>query len=73
MASMKRPRLGAVLPLAQFRLRLTFVDGSVFTVDFKPLFEESHAKHFTPAQELVISDLETLKVLADPLRLSILE
>ena len=41
MASMKRPRLGAVLPLAQFRLRLTFVDGSVFTVDFKPLFEES--------------------------------
>ncbi|MBK8137519.1 MAG: helix-turn-helix transcriptional regulator [Chloroflexi bacterium] len=37
------------------------------------MFEESHAKHFTPAQELVISDLETLKVLADPLRLSILE
>ena len=30
-------------------------------------------RHFTPAQELVISDLETLKVLADPLRLSILE
>ncbi len=41
MASMKRPRLTAVLPLAQFRLRLTFIDGSVFTVDFKPLFEES--------------------------------
>ncbi|TRZ97844.1 MAG: DUF2442 domain-containing protein [Rhodocyclaceae bacterium] len=41
MASMKRPRLSAVLPLAQFRLRLTFIDGSVFTVDFKPLFEES--------------------------------
>jgi hypothetical protein len=38
---MKRPRLSAVLPLAQFRLRLTFIDGSVFTVDFKPLFEES--------------------------------
>ena len=41
MASMKRPRLSAVLSLAQFRLRLTFIDGSVFTVDFKPLFEES--------------------------------
>lgn len=37
------------------------------------MYEESHAKPFTPAQELVISDLETLKVLADPLRLSILE
>ena len=41
MASMKRPRLSTVLSLAQFRLRLTFIDGSVFTVDFKPLFEES--------------------------------
>jgi hypothetical protein len=41
MASMKRPRLSAVLALARFRLRLTFIDGSVFTVDFKPLFEES--------------------------------
>ena len=41
MASMKRPRLSAVLPLVQFRLKLTFIDGSVFTVDFKPLFEES--------------------------------
>ena len=41
MASMKRPRLSAAVALAQFRLRLTFIDGSVFTVDFKPLFEES--------------------------------
>jgi DNA-binding transcriptional ArsR family regulator len=37
------------------------------------MFDESHTKPFTPAAELVISDLETLKVLADPLRLSILE
>jgi DNA-binding transcriptional ArsR family regulator len=37
------------------------------------MFDESQAKPFTPAAELVISDLETLKVLADPLRLSILE
>lgn len=37
------------------------------------MFEESPAKPFTPAPELVISDLETLKVLADPLRLNILE
>lgn len=37
------------------------------------MFEELPAKPFTPASELVISDLETLKVLADPLRLSILE
>lgn len=41
MASMKRPRLSGVLTLAQFRLRLTFIDGSVFTVDFTPLFDES--------------------------------
>jgi len=41
MASMKRPRLKAVAPLTNFRLRLTFIDGSVFTIDFKPLFEES--------------------------------
>ncbi len=41
MASMKRPRLKAVAPLKNFRLGLTFIDGSVFTVDFKPLFEES--------------------------------
>lgn len=37
------------------------------------MFEETHAKPYTPAAELVIADLETLKVLADPLRLSILE
>jgi hypothetical protein len=38
---MKRPRLTAVKALAKFHLRLTFTDGSVFTVDFTPLFDES--------------------------------
>ncbi|MCU0475615.1 MAG: helix-turn-helix domain-containing protein [Anaerolineae bacterium] len=37
------------------------------------MLDETQAKPFIPAPELVISDLETLKVLADPLRLSILE
>ena len=41
MASMKRPRLAQVEPLAHFRLRLVFVDGSEAVVDFKPLFDES--------------------------------
>lgn len=31
------------------------------------------SEKFTPAEEFIVSDLETLKVLADPLRLSILE
>jgi DNA-binding transcriptional ArsR family regulator len=39
----------------------------------RQMFDETQAKPYTPAAELVISDLETLKVLADPLRLSILE
>jgi len=37
------------------------------------MLDETQAKPFTPASEMTISDLETLKVLADPLRLSILE
>lgn len=37
------------------------------------MLDETQAKPYTPAPELVISDLETLKVLADPLRLNILE
>lgn len=41
MASMKRPRLTHVEALADFSLRLTFVDGSVQTVCFVPLFAES--------------------------------
>lgn len=40
MASIKRPRLSSVNALAKFRLRLTFTDCSVFTVDFTPLFDE---------------------------------
>jgi hypothetical protein len=38
---MKRPRLAVVEVLAGKRLRLTFIDGTVFTVDFAPLIEES--------------------------------
>ena len=41
MASMKRPRLTHVEPLDGWQLQLTFVDGSVTTVDFAPLLEES--------------------------------
>ena len=41
MASMKRPRLTRVEPLAGFVLRLTFVEGSVQTVNFEPLFADS--------------------------------
>lgn len=41
MASMKRPRLAAIKVLTGQRLRLNFLDGSVFTVDFAPLIEES--------------------------------
>lgn len=37
------------------------------------MLDETQASPFTPAPEMTISDLETLKVLADPLRLSILE
>jgi DNA-binding transcriptional ArsR family regulator len=37
------------------------------------MLDETQARPFTPAPEMTISDLETLKVLADPLRLSILE
>lgn len=41
MASMKRPRLKAVEVLDRHRLRLTFIDNSVRTVDFSPFFDES--------------------------------
>ncbi|MBI5900519.1 MAG: DUF2442 domain-containing protein [Rhodocyclales bacterium] len=41
MASMKRPRLAAIKVLTRQRLRLSFVDGSAFTVDFAPLIEGS--------------------------------
>ena len=38
---MKRPRLLRVEPLDGWQLRLTFVDGSVTTVDLAPLLDES--------------------------------
>jgi hypothetical protein len=41
MAPMTRPRLEAVEALADFRLKLTFVDGSVRDLDFRPLFGET--------------------------------
>lgn len=41
MAPMKRPRLKAVKALADFKLRLRFVDDRLFTLDFRPLMAES--------------------------------
>lgn len=41
MARMKRPRLSGIEVLPDFRMRLTFVEGSVHTLDFRPLFDES--------------------------------
>lgn len=40
MAQMKRPRLKKVEALAEHTLRLTFVDDSVYNVNFKELFIE---------------------------------
>ena len=33
MASMKRPRLSAVEPLPNYRLKMTFINGDTLTVD----------------------------------------
>jgi hypothetical protein len=41
MAPMTRPRLLTVRALKDFKLKLTFIDGSVREVDFRPLFDES--------------------------------
>ncbi len=41
MALMKRPRLTAIEPMANFKMRLTFLNGETYVVDFLPLFEES--------------------------------
>lgn len=41
MARMKRARLSSIEILSDFRMRLFFVGGEVYTVNFKPLFEES--------------------------------
>lgn len=40
MASMKRPRLTAVVALSDFRLRLTFQDGSIYTVSLTEDFDK---------------------------------
>ena len=39
MATMKRPRLAAVKALSGHRLRLTFIDGSIYTVALAGEFE----------------------------------
>lgn len=41
MATMKRPRLKAVKALSGHRLRLTFIDGTIFTVSFEPFWDEA--------------------------------
>lgn len=41
MARMKRPRLSGIETLTDFRMQLAFVGGEVYTLDFKPLFQES--------------------------------
>jgi len=37
---MTRPRLKAVDVLNSFKLRLTFVNGAIFSVDFEPFFKD---------------------------------
>jgi hypothetical protein len=41
MAQMKRPRLKKVEALADYTLRVTFIDDSVYTVNFNEIFMES--------------------------------
>lgn len=41
MVCMKRPRQAAIEVLAEFRMRLAVVSGEKYTLDFKPLFDES--------------------------------
>jgi len=38
---MKRPRFKAIEVLNDFKIRATFINDSMFTIDFKPFFEES--------------------------------
>jgi hypothetical protein len=45
MAIMKRPRLQAVQALPEYRLRLTFVDGSVHTVSLADDFDRHPGLH----------------------------
>ena len=39
MATMRRPRLQAVEALSDYRLKLTFIDGSIFTVSLADAFD----------------------------------
>lgn len=41
MAFMNHARLSSIEIVSDFRIRLFFVGGEVYTVNFKPLFEES--------------------------------
>ena len=41
MARMKRARLAGIEGLNSFRMRLDFVGGEVYTLDFQPLLDES--------------------------------
>lgn len=38
---MKRPRFKAIEVLNDFKIRATFINDCIFTIDFKPFFEES--------------------------------
>jgi DNA-binding XRE family transcriptional regulator len=39
--TMKRPRFKSVKPLNDFKIQATFIDDSVYVIDFKPFFNES--------------------------------
>lgn len=41
MARMKHGRLSGIETLADFRMRLIFVSGEVYTLDFQPLLAQS--------------------------------
>ena len=40
MATMRRPRLQAVEALPEYRLKLTFIDGGIFTVSLADAFDK---------------------------------
>jgi hypothetical protein len=46
---MRRPRLKEIEVLANFNMKLVFVNDALFTVDFKPFFEEN--KGLLPLQD----------------------
>ncbi len=58
MAQMKRPRLKKVEALANYILRLTFVDNSVYSVSLKELFTESPG--LTPLKNPTVFSKATL-------------